>query len=133
MNYRAEEVCRTLDLLKQLNKGIVPHNVLDDVPSQRTINFKFEDLKGRLDVDDVIVSGHSFGGATSLLAMSKRAEFKQGLLYDPWMYAIKDEHLHEKIERPLIFVNTWTFHNKANVAAMSKFVDKKDVEMYTIM
>lgn len=107
--------------------------MLDEVSPQQEKTFKFEDLKGLLDVDDVTISGHSFGGATSLLAMSKRSEFKRGLLYDPWMYGIKEENLHEKLNQPLIFINSQTFHNKPNVIGMSKFLGKANREMYTIM
>lgn len=133
VHYRADEVCRTLDLLKELNEGNVPNNVLDQLPSRNNVDFKFEDLKGLLDVENVTISGHSFGGATSILAMSKRSELKQGILYDPWMYAIKDENLHEKLDQPLIFVNSQTFHNKPNVVGMEKFLGKENREIYTIM
>lgn len=119
--------------MKELNEGNIPDNVLNKVPRWREFDFKFEDLKGLLDVDNVTISGHSFGGATSLLAMSKRSEFKQGLLYDPWMYGIKEEDLHEKIDQPLLFVNSQTFHNKPNVVGMEKFLGKENREMYTIM
>lgn len=106
---------------------------MDQLPSRQKIGFKFEDLKGLLDVENVTISGHSFGGATALLAMSKRSEIKQGVLYDSWMYSIKDENLHEKLEQPLIFVNSQTFHNKPNVVGMEKFLGKENREMYTIM
>lgn len=128
VHYRADEVCRTVDLLKQLNEGKIPNNILD-----QNVDFKFEDLKGVLDVDNITISGHSFGGATSLLAMSKKSELKQGILYDPWMYGIKDEGLDEKLDQPLIFVNSQTFHNKPNVVGMGKFLKKENREMYTIM
>lgn len=124
---------RVLDLLKQLNEGNTPNNILDQLPSNQNMDFKFEDLKGLLDVENVTISGHSFGGATSLLAMSKRKELKLGILYDPWMYSIKEENLHEKLDQPLIFVNSQTFHNKPNVIGMAKFLNKENREMYTIM
>ena len=73
---RIKECNKALDFLLNLNKGQVPHNVIDDVPTDRKIEFKLEDLVGKLDVDTLTMAGHSFGGATALLTLSQRPEFK---------------------------------------------------------
>lgn len=65
-----------LDFILNLNAGIVPHNILDDVLGQRKHNFKLSDLVGCLDIDNIIMMGHSFGGATALLTLSRRKELK---------------------------------------------------------
>ncbi|KAJ3646815.1 hypothetical protein Zmor_024385 [Zophobas morio] len=130
---RIKECNKALDFLLNLNKGQVPHNVIDDVPTDRKIEFKLEDLVGKLDVDTLTMAGHSFGGATALLTLSQRPEFKQGLLLDPWMYPIKDDNLPEKVQQPLVFINTQTFHIVSNVQAMSKYLTNNDRTMYTIL
>lgn len=73
---RAEECSRVLDFLINLNQGIIPQNIMNNVPSSLENNFKLEDLVGKLDTDTITMSGHSFGGATALLTLSKRPEFK---------------------------------------------------------
>lgn len=48
---------------------------MDEVPSSLSTEFKLEDLVGKLDINSITMAGHSFGGATALLALSKRPEF----------------------------------------------------------
>lgn len=133
VNHRADECSRMLDVIINLNKGEIPANIMDIVPSKQGNGFKFEDLVGNIDTDNITMIGHSFGGATALLSMSKRPELKQGILLDPWMFPVKGEGLPEKLKQPLLFINTETFHVVPNVKAMEKYLDKKDAEMYTIL
>ncbi|XP_018572036.1 platelet-activating factor acetylhydrolase-like [Anoplophora glabripennis] len=129
---RSQECGKVLDFLINLNKGIVPYNVINDVPTKYDVSFQLDDLVGKLDVNDFTMMGHSFGAATALYTLSKRKEFKQAILLDPWMFAVKNEDLEVKIDQPLLFVNTQTFHIKQNVNAMSKFLTRDDRKMYTI-
>lgn len=129
---RAQECGKVVDFLIDLNKGIVPYNVINDVPTEHKISFQLEDLVEKLDVDSITMMGHSFGAATALYTVSKRREFKQCILLDPWMFPIKNERLEETIRQPLLFVNTQTFHIKQNVNAMAKFLNSDDRKMYTI-
>lgn len=134
VHYRMGEVCKALDFFLALNGGEVPHNVITDVPTRREIKFELSDLVGKIDVESLSVGGHSFGGATALLALSRREEFKQGILLDPWMYPIKEEHLDSKVTKPLIFVNTYTFHIVNNVKAMEPYLTgEKTRRMFTIL
>lgn len=48
---------------------------MDSVPSSAETKFKLSDLVGKINTDSITMSGHSFGGATALLALSKRPEF----------------------------------------------------------
>ncbi|XP_044758121.1 platelet-activating factor acetylhydrolase-like [Coccinella septempunctata] len=135
VHLRSDECTKVLDFILGLNAGDVPHNVMDDVMCrQRLSNFKLSDLVGHLDVENIIMMGHSFGGATALLTLSRRKELKYGVLLDPWMFSIKDEKLDEKVNQPLLFVNTQTFHVSANTEAMSRYMtDPQKREMYTIL
>lgn len=67
---------RALDFILDLNNGVVPHNVLNDIPNNNQVDFKLEDFIGKIDVDTLTMAGQSFGGASALLALSKRSEFK---------------------------------------------------------
>ncbi|XP_044252623.1 platelet-activating factor acetylhydrolase-like [Tribolium madens] len=133
VEYRAKECGQVLDFLIDLNNGKVPHNVVCDVPSRREIDFDLGDFVGKLDLETITMAGHSFGGATALLALHQRREFKQGVLLDPWMYPIKDDGLEAKITQPLVFINTQTFHIMSNVSSMAKFLTSDDRTMFTIL
>ncbi|KAF2883062.1 hypothetical protein ILUMI_23108 [Ignelater luminosus] len=134
VNQRANECSKLLDFLINLNNGIIPHNVLDDVKTGKEINFKLEDLVGHLDLDNLMIAGHSFGAASALLTLSKRKELKLGILLDPWMFPIKSENgILENTTQPLLFVNTQTFHIGSNVTAMEKFLTNEHRQMYTIL
>ncbi|XP_030746400.1 platelet-activating factor acetylhydrolase-like [Sitophilus oryzae] len=132
---RFSECERVLHFLKNLERNIVPENILDHTPSHKNKNyqFKLDDLAGNVDLEGLCMMGHSFGGATALYTLSKRSEFKVGVLLDPWMFPVKNENLEEKITQPLLFINTQTFHIAANVDAMSKLLSSDCVRnMYTI-
>lgn len=75
---KADECDKILEFLIQLNKGVVPYNVMDDAPVHKNADIKFDlsQLVGKLDVDNLIMMGHSFGAATSLYTLSRRKEFR---------------------------------------------------------
>ncbi|KAL1494972.1 hypothetical protein ABEB36_010471 [Hypothenemus hampei] len=132
---RATECKEVMKFLKDLNEGIVPNNVMDETPLHKTspINFKLNQLVGMLDLDNIVMMGHSFGAATALYTLSQHLEFKLGVLLDPWMFPVKNEQLESTITQPLLFVNTQTFHIEANIQSMSKLMDaKKEHQMFTI-
>lgn len=129
---RSTECLRLIDVFKKLNHGIIPKNILDDIPENKNNEFCLKDLVGTIDIDNFTVMGHSFGAATALATTSKAPSIKQCIALDPWMYPIKDDNLEEKIDKPLLFINTQTFHIKTNVNAMAKFMTKDKLEMYTI-
>ncbi|CAH0564022.1 unnamed protein product [Brassicogethes aeneus] len=130
---RAKECSRALDVLISLHAGEKLYNVLDDTLLHKNIAFSLDLFGDKLDLNSVTMMGHSFGGASALLALSQRKELRQGILLDPWMFSIKDENLYEKIEQPLRFLNTQTFHLKSNVNIMEKFLDREHRDMCTIL
>nr|XP_022912375.1 platelet-activating factor acetylhydrolase-like [Onthophagus taurus] len=132
VQYRAEECSKVLDFLINLNNGLVPYNVMSDTRNNHQIDFKLEDLVGKLDVESITMCGHSFGGATALLTMSKRSELKQGIILDPWMFPIKNEEIYNNFNQKLLFINTQTFHIKSNVDSMEKYLGE-NAKMYTIL
>jgi len=123
---RLQEVKRTIDMLESLNAG----NLENVLPS----SFDLTCFKDRIDLSSMCMMGHSFGGATTLLAMANDQRLKSGVVLDGWMFPIKEEKDME-IDKPLLFINTQTFHIESNLSAMSRFSDKRDDttrEIYTI-
>ncbi|XP_014258506.1 platelet-activating factor acetylhydrolase-like isoform X2 [Cimex lectularius] len=124
LHKRVDEMKKILDILEDLNRGEVT-NVL---PS----TFDLQLFKGLLDLNSVCISGHSFGGATSLLTMQTDDRISCGVILDGWMFPLKDECI--EIDKPLLFINTRTFHTEPNLKVMQNIINlfPKDKELYTI-
>uniref|UniRef100_A0A0K8TC63 1-alkyl-2-acetylglycerophosphocholine esterase n=2 Tax=Lygus hesperus TaxID=30085 RepID=A0A0K8TC63_LYGHE len=110
---RLAEIKRLLDFLENLNNGEV-QNIL---PSEVDL----KEFKGSLDLERLVMMGHSFGGATTLLTMANDTRIKCGVILDGWMYPIKDEPLD--IKGPLYFINSQTFHIESNIQSLEKLIN----------
>ncbi|RWS28482.1 platelet-activating factor acetylhydrolase 2: cytoplasmic-like protein [Leptotrombidium deliense] len=107
---RAEECSETVDLLERLNFGN------DDYDSG------FTDL---LDMERLTLMGHSFGGATTLLALTRDQRFKVGVCLDAWLYPVR-KHSFENCKQPVVFINTEDFQTSQNLAKMQEIVGAAD-------
>ena len=54
------------------------------------------------------ICGHSFGGATTCLALAKDSRFRVGIALDAWMFPLKEEEIGAGLEQPLFFINAGT-------------------------
>ncbi|XP_066993943.2 platelet-activating factor acetylhydrolase isoform X2 [Anabrus simplex] len=100
-------------------------------------HYAAREQQDRLDLSNLTMMGHSFGGATALFTLAKDSRFKVGVILDGWMFPLKEEtDLPDKVQLPLLFVNTQTFPIPSNVAIMKKFVENAPIhherEVYTI-
>ncbi|GLV34981.1 hypothetical protein CBL_09461 [Carabus blaptoides fortunei] len=133
---RSAECQKLTELLQVINSGVIPYNVLKDVPTENYTEFDLNDLTGLLDVDDMIMMGHSFGAATALLTLGQNKQLRQGIILDPWMFPIKEmPELISTVTQPLLFINTQTFHIISNVKVMEQFVEANEDSrpIYTIL
>ena len=80
VHWRACEVSRMMDLMVKIDEGKPVKNVAtearEDAPASDGDRNNEEvsclqKFRGRLDLKDVALIGHSFGGATSLLTLSR--------------------------------------------------------------
>ena len=69
MKQRSSDVRKALDLLSLLNEGVEIRNMMGGT-------YDLGQFKGRLKVDMAVVMGHSFGGATTIQALSEDHRFK---------------------------------------------------------
>ncbi|CDH54646.1 platelet-activating factor acetylhydrolase-like [Lichtheimia corymbifera JMRC:FSU:9682] len=70
---RLAEVQLCVDAMERLNLGTMKQ-------SKATSGFR-----GSLDLDSMVMAGHSFGAATAILALNHpKTQFKCGILLDPW-------------------------------------------------
>nr|XP_032810846.1 platelet-activating factor acetylhydrolase 2, cytoplasmic isoform X2 [Petromyzon marinus] len=126
VHQRADECVRGLRLLEDINEGRPIQNVL---PS----GFDFQQLKGSMDLEKLSVMGHSFGGATAIVSLTKEPRFRCAVVMDSWMLPIERD-LYPNVTQPIFFINTEKFQWVANIQSQrqldSSTVDRR---MITIL
>lgn len=91
---RLAEIDEVLAVLSRINDGDGAAIAATNLREQgRYLSF----WKGRIDVQSVVMAGHSFGGATTLQALraGSRFPFTSGIALDPWLEAIPPYEPHE--------------------------------------
>ncbi|XP_054855788.1 platelet-activating factor acetylhydrolase 2, cytoplasmic [Eublepharis macularius] len=119
LHQRANECIRGLKLIRNIDSGKAVINLLHtdfDLSSS---------LKDNVDLSRVSVMGHSFGGATAILALVKEAQFKCAVALDAWMFPLENS-LYPKVTKPVLFVNTETFQTVDSVAKMKRICSTND-------
>ncbi|XP_014282795.1 platelet-activating factor acetylhydrolase isoform X2 [Halyomorpha halys] len=123
---RANEIIKLIDFLHKINSGEASNILKSSVD--------LSSFKDRLELSSLSMMGHSFGGATSMLAMSLDDRIKYGIILDGWMFPLKEEDL--VIKQPLIFINTQTFHIESNIKVIEKYLNSNPAgvsrDIYTI-
>lgn len=69
--------------------------------------------KARIDMNELVMSGHSFGGITALMAAHKLgAKCKAVQVMDPWLFAYQEEFTSGEIavKCPVQVINSEMFH-----------------------
>ncbi|XP_053122667.1 platelet-activating factor acetylhydrolase 2, cytoplasmic isoform X2 [Hemicordylus capensis] len=110
LHQRANECIRGLKLIRSINSGKPITNILHT-------NFDLTALKDNVDLTKVAAMGHSFGGATAILALVKETQFKCAVALDAWMFPVENK-LYPKVTKPVLFVNTESFQTAESVAKM---------------
>uniref|UniRef100_A0A0K2V3Q1 1-alkyl-2-acetylglycerophosphocholine esterase n=1 Tax=Lepeophtheirus salmonis TaxID=72036 RepID=A0A0K2V3Q1_LEPSM len=127
VKYRSEEVKKTLDLLLDLNSGIVNfENIAIFKNNCKPKDKEFlSSFKNSMDTKNATVSGHSFGGATTLLSLAYDNRFRTGTVFDGWFFSLKNEHssLFKRISQPVLFINNESFISDENIKMQSKFFE----------
>nr|XP_061806997.1 platelet-activating factor acetylhydrolase-like [Nerophis lumbriciformis] len=116
---RAEECIHALHKLMDINSGVPVQNVLNT-------KFDWKTLKDSIDLDQVAVMGHSFGGATAIEVLAKEVKFKCAVALDAWMFPLKDETFPQ-VSQPIFFVNSERFQWPENIKRI-KMLDSSDIE-----
>eukprot|EP00794_Sanderia_malayensis_P011923 gene11923-13158_t len=123
VDQRAHEVSSVLTILEMLNdSGTASEMINQNVVKSK---FDFSSLKGILDLENVSVVGHSFGGATALNTLSKDKRFKFGVVFDAWMFPLGEE-VYKNTEQPVLLINSETFHWEKNIEQINGFIGKDE-------
>ncbi|KAJ3217606.1 Platelet-activating factor acetylhydrolase [Dinochytrium kinnereticum] len=76
---------------------------------------------GRLDLENVVMAGHSFGGATALKVLQEDVgKFRAGVVLDPWMFAVDRER---GVKVPVLSVQAQFFHWRDNIQSYRTLID----------
>lgn len=124
---RVVEVGLVLDVLETINTGRFPETGswrLSSTASKDAgdLNLQLASLAGKLDLSSTAVAGHSFGGATTVLALATDDRLKVGVALDSWMFPIKDEkEVAVPRDKRLLFINCEKFQYQTNLKVMKRF------------
>ncbi|XP_067167623.1 platelet-activating factor acetylhydrolase 2, cytoplasmic isoform X2 [Apteryx mantelli] len=112
VHQRADECVRGLQLFEDISRGKSIPNILHG-------DFDLSVLQDSIDLTKVAVMGHSFGGATAVLATVKEPRFRCAVALDAWMFPL--EHaLYPEVSKPVLFINTEKFQTPESVARMKR-------------
>nr|XP_032658748.1 platelet-activating factor acetylhydrolase 2, cytoplasmic isoform X2 [Chelonoidis abingdonii] len=126
VHQRANECVRGLRLVQDISSGKAVTNVLHK-------GFDLSALKESVDLTKVAVMGHSFGGATAILALSKEDHFSCAVALDAWMFPLKNDFYH-KVTKPVLFINTEKFQTTESVAKMKRLSSRnRQTKIITIL
>ncbi|TPX31298.1 1-alkyl-2-acetylglycerophosphocholine esterase [Synchytrium microbalum] len=120
-NLRAQEVAAAIEALRNMDTGRTIFNYLGDTPTW---------FESRLDFNNMVMMGHSFGGFTALSVTQTTNPFKCAVFIDTWFWyaalhgidhLLKDHPTYNNdVTIPFLFISSENFHEAENLAAVQK-------------
>ena len=100
--------------------------ILDMVSSRKTNPNDVEEVNvlwQRADLNRVGIFGHSFGGATSLMALSRDSRIRAAIALDGWMVPVPETKISEGSRKPLMYIGQESWDEPLNYEKLSRFVE----------
>ncbi|KAK4128895.1 phospholipase A2 [Parathielavia appendiculata] len=127
-----EEAFRALDLINSGKGSEVRRDNLRKPGNVGSSSMGLEDIEwenwvGRLDLENITIMGHSFGGATAVQALrsGKLPWITQGVLLDPWGPATPECTEQRSVHKPVLSVGSEAFmHWAENYDCVKKVCDE---------
>ncbi|NP_001156431.1 phospholipase A2, group VII [Acyrthosiphon pisum] len=125
LKVRHRECTKLLNTFLDLNAGGSVKNVLKS-------SFDLNQFNGKINVNKIITSGFSFGGATAMYNACYDSRYHVAIIIDGWMFPLKSEPFLN-IQQPILFINTHTFHIAVNLRLIRQYFCSKGIrKLYTI-
>ena len=118
INTRAFDVGFIIDQIREIETGMIDSK-----------------LSGRLDLDRVALGGHSYGGATAILASHNHEIVKACVVLDGWISPIPDEVISEGINVPFLFMGRPSWHDSdypGNYERLADLITHSSNEKYDL-
>ena len=118
INTRAFDVGFIIDQIREIETGMIDSK-----------------LSGRLDLDRVALGGHSYGGATAILASHNHEIVKACVVLDGWISPIPDKVISEGINVPFLFMGRPSWHDSdypGNYERLASLITHSSNEKYDL-
>ncbi len=118
INTRAFDLGFIIDQIREIEAGMIDSK-----------------LSGRLDLDRVALGGHSYGGATAILASHNHEIVKACVVLDGWISPIPDKVISEGINVPFLFMGRPSWHDSdypGNYERLADLITHSSNEKYDL-
>jgi predicted dienelactone hydrolase len=118
INTRAFDIGFIIDQIKKIETGIIDSK-----------------LSGKLNLDKVALGGHSYGGATAILASRNHEIIKACVVLDGWISPIPDKVISEGINVPFLFIGRPSWHDSnypGNYERLADLITHSSNEKYDL-
>lgn len=96
-----------------------------DVIESRKAN-DADNLWQHVDMDRVGIFGHSFGGATSIMALRDDPRIRAAIALDGWMVPIAKEVIKAGSQKPVLYIGQERWDDPFNYRKLDKFIASSD-------
>jgi len=129
LDYREKEIIQTLESLEDIDKGQNTEQYFYHLETLQAAAGQLPSLhwfQGLIDTENVTMSGHSMGGATTVRCLANHDHrFVAGVALDSWMFPVRQEKCLQ-FPQKLLFVNFERFQGEQNLKTMKRYETEVD-------
>jgi dienelactone hydrolase len=90
--------------------------------AQDSVATSTRSLWQRIDPDRIGVFGHSFGGATSLMALSQDPRIRAAIALDGWMVPVPEATIDAGTDKPVLYLGQERWDEPLNYEKLDRFI-----------